>query len=56
MEPGEKSSGSFRSGPVIAPVETGLAETIARRVTYILPGGQFGVEPGFVVMGVQDVR
>lgn len=24
----------------------------AVRVTYVLPGGQFGVEPGFVVLGL----
>lgn len=29
--------------------------TIHRRITYILTGGQFGIEPGFVVMGLREV-
>lgn len=29
--------------------------TIRRRVTYILTGGQLGVEPGFVIMGLEAV-
>jgi len=28
---------------------------LRRRVSYILTGGQFGIEPGYVVMGLQDV-
>lgn len=27
-------------------------EPITRLVTFVLPGGQFGVEPGYVVMGL----
>ena len=27
--------------------------TLRRKVTYILSGGQWGVEPGFVVMGLE---
>lgn len=30
-------------------------ETVVVRVTYILPGGQFGIEPGFVVMGISRI-
>lgn len=33
--------------------DTGFPVLQAVRVTYVLRGGQFGVEPGFVVMGVQ---
>lgn len=29
-----------------------LGGACARRVTYILPGGQFGIEPGYVVLGI----
>jgi hypothetical protein len=25
------------------------------RITYILTGGQFGIEPGYVVLGLEDV-
>lgn len=32
---------------------SGDPATLSVRVTYILPGGQFGVEPGYVVMGLQ---
>ena len=28
--------------------------SIRRRITYILTGGQFGIEPGYVVMGLAD--
>lgn len=28
------------------------SDTISARITYILTGGQFGIEPGFVVMGI----
>jgi Domain of unknown function (DUF3850) len=26
--------------------------TLERRVTFVLPGGQFGIEPGYVVLGL----
>jgi hypothetical protein len=29
------------------------APTLLRRVSYILPGGQFGIESGYVVMGLE---
>lgn len=29
------------------------ADTALRRVTYVLTGGQFGIEPGYVVMGLE---
>lgn len=29
------------------------AETLHRRITYVLTGGQFGIEPGYVVMGLE---
>jgi Domain of unknown function (DUF3850) len=29
---------------------------LERRVTYILTGGQFGIEPGYVVMGLEKVE
>lgn len=35
----------------IDPDSDGVA-IIDRRVTYILQGGQFGIEPGFVVLGL----
>lgn len=28
---------------------------IRKRITYILTGGQFGIEPGYVVMGLGEV-
>jgi len=27
--------------------------TLSRKITYILTGGQFGLEPGYVVMGLK---
>lgn len=30
--------------------------TIRRRVLYVLTGGQFGIEPGYVVMGLGPVE
>ena len=29
---------------------------IRRRVAYVLTGGQFGVEAGYVVMGLEEIR
>ena len=29
-------------------------DPLLRSVTYVLPGGQFGIESGFVVMGLKD--
>jgi hypothetical protein len=29
-----------------------VSDTISARITYILTGGQFGIETGFVVMGI----
>lgn len=31
----------------------GAARVIRREITYILTGGQFGVEPGYVVLGLR---
>lgn len=30
--------------------------TLRRRITYILPGGQYGIEPEFVVLGLAVAR
>ena len=30
--------------------------TITKRITYILTGGQLGIEPGYVVLGLSDVE
>lgn len=30
--------------------------TLTRRISYILTGGQFGIEPGYVVMGLAPVE
>lgn len=32
------------------------AHVLRKRITYILTGGQFGIEPGYVVMGLGDVE
>lgn len=29
-----------------------LRDPLRRHVTFVLPGGQFGIEPGYVVMGI----
>lgn len=29
--------------------------TLRREITYILTGGQFGIEPGYVVMGLKEL-
>lgn len=31
-------------------------QPIERRVTFVLPGGEFGIEPGYVVMGLAEVE
>lgn len=35
--------------------ESFTGRTCARRISYILPGGQFGIAQGFVVMGIQPL-
>ena len=35
---------------------SGHPATLSKRVTYLLPGGQFGVEAGFVVLGLEAVN
>lgn len=30
--------------------------TITKRITYVLTGGQFGIEPGYVVLGLADIE
>jgi len=32
------------------------AKEVRKRISYILTGGQLGIEPGYVVMGLQDVE
>lgn len=34
-------------------VRKNFADTVWRRVTWILTGGQFGIEPGYVVLGLE---
>ena len=29
---------------------------LRKKITYILTGGQFGIEPGYVVMGLEDEK
>ena len=29
---------------------------ILAKVTYVLPGGQFGIEPGYCVMGIEMIQ
>jgi hypothetical protein len=36
--------------------ETFTGRTCAREVSYILTGGQFGIEPGHVVMGIRPLK
>ena len=31
-------------------------EFVHKRVTYVLPGGQFGIEEGFVVLGLDGAK
>lgn len=31
-------------------------QALERRVTFVLPGGQFGIEAGYVVMGIAPVE
>ena len=31
-------------------------EPLRRRITYVLTGGQFGIEPGYVVLGLGEVK
>lgn len=31
-------------------------ERLTRRITYLLQGGQFGIEPGFCVLGLGEVE
>lgn len=46
----------FQKGDVLVltPVSGAVVEPIRRRVTWILTGGQFGIEAGYVVMGLRD--
>lgn len=32
------------------------AYVVRKRITYILTGGQFGIEPGYVVLALEDVQ
>jgi hypothetical protein len=49
----------FQKGDVLVlhkyqPGKGYLGGTVYRRVTWILTGGQLGIEPGYVVMGLKD--
>jgi murein L,D-transpeptidase YafK len=41
---------------ITEPDETGWGRNakIDRQITYILTGGQFGIEPGYVVLGLRE--
>lgn len=34
----------------------GMPATLSARVTYVQPGGEFGLEEGFVAMGLADIE
>ena len=36
------------------PADRFNASTIRKRITYLLQGGQFGIEPGFCVLGLGE--
>ena len=35
-------------------IGAGLSHIIEKVITYVLTGGQFGIEPGYVVLGLGD--
>ncbi len=37
------------------PVKPEAGRTLTRKITYILTGSQFGIEPGYVVMGLEQL-
>jgi len=37
------------------PVTHKPSNVLRKRITYVLTGGQFGIEPGFVVLGLGEV-
>lgn len=39
----------------IDPVTHQPAHVLRKRITYVLTGGQLGIEPGFVVLGLGEV-
>jgi len=43
----------FEIGDELSLVNMATGQAIRRKVTYVLHGGQFGIEPGFVVMGIE---
>jgi hypothetical protein len=51
----------FQKGDVLELVRTELQwsdiarSTLRCEITYILTGGQFGIEPGYVVMGLKEL-
>lgn len=48
----------MHSAPLLPPGEYSVYEQhyiLRRKITYILAGGQFGIEPGFVVMALAEV-
>lgn len=49
----DKLTGNYRylRGPSSCVLDD--ADTIHARITYVLTGGQFGIEPGYVVMGLE---
>ena len=45
----------FAKNPMTGAWRVNQRKAISRRITYILTGGQFGIEPGYVVMGLGEV-
>jgi hypothetical protein len=43
-----------RFDPKVSAVLQPWSEPIEKTITYVLTGGQFGIEPGFVVLGLGD--
>lgn len=38
------------------PFPSAMRSALQRRVTFVLPGGEFGIEPGYVVMGLAEAE
>jgi hypothetical protein len=63
-----KNDRAFQTGDLLVleyfdpdnpPCQWPIANTrqpIYRRVTFVLPGGEFGIEPGYVVMGITEAE
>jgi Domain of unknown function (DUF3850) len=52
----QRTNEEYSKHQVDTDMDGNVKHELRKRVAYVLTGGQFGIEPGYVVMGLTEVK